>query len=454
MGQYAQFFIGKLYLRWKDYVPTFLTFLFDEEDFYATADEDGYQEEIGYRATSSECIAVLERYGYSLEFFAEVYGFFYDDLYDAYRYFAEEQISMDHASELRAEECHKRFLEHVNAFPSTSRSAEQRDFVKFLGVLLRTDFKSPPFDDPYRLKLQDGREYSVDSEEYLRARRFPDADAIDFEAFQTYVLRKIGQFPPWILMLCDLFGEGYLLEYPEIISLMFVRLALEAVGPDTEVRLDLADIAGMEGPEEGERMVRGLHADLAHSLIQKVRLYNRVFQTLFVNEDDIRTRYIKTQCADILQECVRGTSKPAKGRALEHLTEILFTSNNSLDMVDKRVSTGDEEIDLVIKNNIDRPFWLAFQSPLFFVECKNWNDPVGARELRDFEMKLQNHSALAKVGFFVAVNGFTAGVREELKRAGREQYHIVLIDRGDIEDYVSSDVDFFVWLEGRASKFH
>jgi hypothetical protein len=121
--------------------------------------------------------------------------------------------------------------------------------------------------------------------------------------------------------------------------------------------------------------------------------------------------------------------------------------------VDKRVSTGDEEIDLIVKNNIDRPFWLAFNTPLFFIECKNWISPVGVTELRNFEMKMINHSKLTKIGFLVSLNGFTRGIESELKRAGREDYHIVLLEGTDLKDFASSSADFFEWLEKRTAKF-
>ena len=86
-----------------------------------------------------------------------------------------------------------------------------------------------------------------------------------------------------------------------------------------------------------------------------------------------------------------------------------------------------EEIDLLLKNSLDRPFWNAFGSPLFFVECKNWKAAVGAKEVRDFETKIRNHAKLAKLNFFIALNGFTSEAEEHIKRLGREEYHIVLL---------------------------
>jgi hypothetical protein len=250
------------------------------------------------------------------------------------------------------------------------------------------------------------------------------------------------------MILCRLFDEDYFFDYPEILSLMFVRLALEGSRPRSEIRLELRDII------EDEDEARELHSTLNSSLVQKVNLYNRVFRSLFANEDDIRTRYVRSQVAELIQQCRSETDANIKGRLLERLVELLFTRNNALQVANRRLSTEDEEIDLVVKNNIDRPFWMSFHSPLFFVECKNWSSKVEAKHLRDFEMKLVNHQKLAKVGFFVSFNGFTGGVREELKRAGRDKYHVVLLTAEDIEEFVRSNSDFYVWLEGLTTKFY
>ena len=110
-----------------------------------------------------------------------------------------------------------------------------------------------------------------------------------------------------------------------------------------------------------------MHNSLLQSLVDKINLYNKVFNSLFANEERIHVQYIKQQCKELLAAARKASTVSEKGRLFENLVELLFTSNNSLDLVDKRVSTGDEEIDLVIKNNIDRPFWLAFELASFLL---------------------------------------------------------------------------------------
>lgn len=84
---------------------------------------------------------------------------------------------------------------------------------------------------------------------------------------------------------------------------------------------------------------------------------------------------------------------------------------------------------------------------MFFVECKNWNKPIGSKEMRDFETKLRNHSNVTSLGLIVSINGFTTQAINHLKRIGREKYHIVPIDRKNLEEYLIGKLRLFEWLE-------
>ncbi len=448
MGHYSQLYIGNLYLRWKYDIPAFLTFLFDEADYYCVKnEEEEYFEEIGYKTSTSKSLAVLDKYGYDLDFFSQIYHFFYPELQKTFIETAKEKISENNDHKLSESEIDEELAKHLAKFPKVGRWEELEDFVKFIRALMCSDFKSLPFDQPYKITLQDGKEYQIDSEEYLKSSRYESLNFIDYEALQMYVLGKSLNFPPWILNLCQLFDESFFYEYPEIISLMFLRCVLEAVSHEKEIKLELSDIV------ETEQEVLDLHSELANSLVEKVNLYNKVFHSLFLKEEDIRTRYIHSECKSLIESCSI-SDKYQKGLILERIVELLFGENGAFEVIDKRVSTGDEEIDLVIKNTIGSPFWQAFNSPLFFVECKNWNKSVGSKEIRDFEIKLQNHSKLAKIGFFVSYNGFTSEAITELKRAGREDYHIVLLDKNHINDYLKSKKRFYLWLENIVSVIH
>jgi len=285
--------------------------------------------------------------------------------------------------------------------------------------------------------------YEVDYAAYSHRKEDSNTSrGLDFEALIEYASSEILSMPPWISEIADLFDSEYYRVCPEIMSLLHLRFILEAVDPDKEVKLAIR----VDAYDDEEMDLDVLLSQLSNTLIRKVGLYNKAFEPLFLKEEILRARYVKSEGMKLLNSC-NVNRKYEKGLILERLTELLFTDGNTIEVVTKRVETGDEEIDLLIKNTMTSPFWQAFSSPLFFVECKNWSKPVGAKELRDFEIKIQNHSKLAKIGFFVSLNGFTSGFESEMKRCSRADYHIVTLSKTEIEDFLKTDKPFYKWLE-------
>jgi Restriction endonuclease len=82
------------------------------------------------------------------------------------------------------------------------------------------------------------------------------------------------------------------------------------------------------------------------------------------------------------------------------------------------------------------------------VECKNWSNPVDAKEIKLFELKMLNHKRRVNLGIFVAANGFTNTVDDSLRRASaRGECQIVLLTLEDVIAYVESTRDLLNWLE-------
>lgn len=270
---------------------------------------------------------------------------------------------------------------------------------------------------------------------------------MEFERLQQYLIDKYDRFKPSVLVVSGLFDEGFVWEYLEIISLMFTRLVLEAAEPEAPIRLDVADF--VEDLEEA----RALHSTCAEGLVEKLMIYNRAFSRLLENEADPRNAYVAARSSQLLADCDAAETPSAKDTSLESLVETLFAVGGQLEVQSKNLVTGDEELDLVLKNNVDRPFWIALNSPLILVECKNWSSSVGASHIRDFETKVRNHSPMVRVGFFVALNGFTSEAKNALKR-GREDHHIALIDRASIQAHLDLGGDVLKWLEENLSQVH
>ena len=103
----------------------------------------------------------------------------------------------------------------------------------------------------------------------------------------------------------------------------------------------------------------------------------------------------------------------------------------SLEGQNIRTSTG--EIDIVFANTREDPFWQQLDSRIP-VECKNWNESIGAKEIRDFIGKII--SLGCRSGIFASYNGFTGSYQRDalgvVREAFRDGITVVPIDLDDI----------------------
>jgi hypothetical protein len=438
MGHYSTLMIGKQEFSWKYDIPSYLSFLFEETDLYheKTTDEEDYHK-IGFRTNCKRALDKLDKLGFDWDMITEIYSFFYNQIKeDVYQSIYEEL--WEKFDKLTAAALEKKIKSFYSKFPHFTREQELRDFVNFLLPLIEVSTGSKSM----RVNSVDGKTYRITKEKHSTIFNNFLSEPGDFFYQKALVL------PPWIQIIGNLFDPELLVEYAEIISVVKIKLLLEASDPETLVELQLEDMI------ESEEEISDFHVDSANRLISKIQLYNKFFNSIMNQEEVIKDAYFKKELLLLLDRIPLIKSSAEKGRALENLTEIVFSSIPGLEVIEKRVRTQDEEIDLQIKNDVAGTFWTSLTSPSFFVECKNWSGKVGASEVRDFEIKIMNHKKLVKVGFFISFNGFTKEVDNALKRASREDHHIVLIDSNDLYNLVNSKNSTMEWLEKLIIKPH
>jgi hypothetical protein len=450
MGSYSHLAIGDVVFSWKYHVPAFLTFLFKEDDFFIEREEivldpDEVDEVVvdpddldirkgGYRTSVAYAKGVLDDYGYTVPFFAEIYKSFRTDLDAAVRELLDDELGRD----LDEERLRSRIAEHMAAPPNTA-IGDLEAFTAFLQRAIASDLKMDPFLDDVVFERGPGRPpLTLPVTEHVRYRR---TDLADFETLHMLILDRAARVPASVLRPMMLFSDDYVYEYPEVLSLLYTRLMLDATSDDATVELDVSEVV------DSERDIRSMHTDLAYELLHKVDVYERVFRALSSREEDVQDRYARTQVRNALAVLGQAAGAQAKGEALEALMAAAFSISPQLQVVQRNYSTNDEEIDLVVKNNVGRPFWQGLGSPLLFVECKNWAAPVGAPEIRNFEVKLQNHAPLARVGILVAPGGFTAAAFTTVKRSSRDPYTLALATGEDLEALAHGGETVLDWLE-------
>jgi CheY-like chemotaxis protein len=127
-----------------------------------------------------------------------------------------------------------------------------------------------------------------------------------------------------------------------------------------------------------------------------------------------------------------------KGKLLEDLMVRLFKTLPGFSYITPRGKSRDEEIDLIIRNESPDTFWSGEGSQYILVECKNWSRPVGPDELVIFRNKLENRGTRCRLGFFIALGGFTAGFDSQAATFRKDPFLVVPLDRADIDQLVKA----------------
>ncbi len=139
----------------------------------------------------------------------------------------------------------------------------------------------------------------------------------------------------------------------------------------------------------------------------------------------------------MLKEVENSKTNDEKKKSLESLAAMVFESHHNISCIYKNLRTKSSEIDIVCEiQNIDLNFKLRDHGRYFLVECKNWSKPVGAKEIRDFIVKLQK--SRLKLGIYFATNGITGerdgadALREIHSVYDKEELFVVVISHQDL----------------------
>lgn len=139
----------------------------------------------------------------------------------------------------------------------------------------------------------------------------------------------------------------------------------------------------------------------------------------------------------------KGTTK--KGNALEVFCELFFNQIKGFE-VTRDFRKGDQQIDLVIKNKLRNGFWSMLNSSKIFVECKYQEGKISTNEINWFATKIREQP-FVKIGFFIALNGFSRECRGRLKIERINEATIGTIERRDFEVFFNENITYLKFLE-------
>lgn len=148
-----------------------------------------------------------------------------------------------------------------------------------------------------------------------------------------------------------------------------------------------------------------------------------------------------------------GVCRNKKGELLENFLEEFLLECPGLEIHDRDHDFASEEIDFILENNIWEPFFSNLNSPVIFIEAKNWTSPVGKDEAVIFASKIRKRKGSVKIGIFVALSGFTKGFDDEIEDLIREGYVIVKIVGKDFQNFFeNSDEKVIEFLKSQIIK--
>lgn len=138
-----------------------------------------------------------------------------------------------------------------------------------------------------------------------------------------------------------------------------------------------------------------------------------------------------------LERAIGESDANRKGKKLESVLVKVIETTSGLVVVDRNVRTETEEIDIVVRNESPDPFWSKLSTHILF-ECKNWSSRVDKDSVVAFRDKLQERRGAVKVGYIIAVNGFTKDAKIHMLRWSREDVVVVPVDRDDLQELIIS----------------
>ncbi|MCY1032934.1 response regulator [Corallococcus sp. BB11-1] len=196
-----------------------------------------------------------------------------------------------------------------------------------------------------------------------------------------------------------------------------------------------------------EKMIERAFKDGAYDYLEKLPTLPMMLRIKVRNASEaVRERRLASLSDAQREEEIRGlwnacrteTNGNRKGRLLEELLVLLFKTVPGLMNTSTNRTSADEEIDIIIRNESQDPFWAGERSSYILVECKNWSKHVGPGELIIFRDKLVNRGGRCRLGFFVAAGGFTEGFHSRSATFRKDDHLVVAVGPTELDALVHS----------------
>lgn len=142
---------------------------------------------------------------------------------------------------------------------------------------------------------------------------------------------------------------------------------------------------------------------------------------------DRNPQSISTALINMYSELKDEENTYLKGSRFEDFISLLFQSIGFSEIVKRTRDKSLNEVDLIVRNEIDDPFLTKF-GKYILIECKNHLDTIDKNDFILFKSKLTATNGLAELGFFITTSSFKRTAYLEALRSSEGHHKIVFID--------------------------
>jgi CheY-like chemotaxis protein len=128
-----------------------------------------------------------------------------------------------------------------------------------------------------------------------------------------------------------------------------------------------------------------------------------------------------------------------KGKKFENFVSLLFGSFGYKEIRNRVIDKSLNEVDLIVRNEIDDKFLDKFGKYLL-IECKNKpNDGVSKNDFIVFANKLENTNGLAELGILITSGYISWNTYTQAVRTSNSKQKVLFLSNPQIERIISSD---------------
>lgn len=133
--------------------------------------------------------------------------------------------------------------------------------------------------------------------------------------------------------------------------------------------------------------------------------------------------------------CRSAATNDRKGKTLEWLLHFMFSQVQDFRVIKCNYRTATEELDVAIQLSAINPqrCWADMSKPILVAEAKNWTSKVGQEIVSKLNTIISVKRGACKIGFVVAMAGFTSDARDQVLKLATEDRVFVLMDQQALE---------------------